>query len=85
MAPREPSWLLDKMLVRVDVCVEFFMLLSGFMTHYVYHSKDIESSFGSMMAFFARRAFRCLLAPALLKNQLFIFFMSAQTQSSSLM
>ncbi|CAE7607569.1 unnamed protein product [Symbiodinium sp. CCMP2456] len=61
MAPRQPS-LLDKMLVRVDVCVEFFVLLSGFMTHYAYHSKDIESSFGSLAAFFVRRCFRCLLA-----------------------
>ncbi|CAJ1414517.1 unnamed protein product [Effrenium voratum] len=62
MAPREPKSCLDAMMVRVDVCVEFFILLSGFLTHYLNSDKDVASTSGSFIAYFIRRIFRCLLA-----------------------
>ncbi|CAK9090930.1 unnamed protein product [Durusdinium trenchii] len=62
MAPREPTSCLDAMLVRVDVGVEFFILLSGFLTHHLYMGQDISATCGSLFAYFVRRVFRCLLA-----------------------
>lgn len=62
MAPREPTSCLDAMMVRVDVGVEFFILLSGFLTHHLHKDKDILASCGSFFAYFTRRIFRCLLA-----------------------
>ena len=38
-ATRVKWWVLG-----AKVCVEFFVLLSGFMTHYAYHSKDADGS-----------------------------------------
>ncbi|CAE8608457.1 unnamed protein product, partial [Polarella glacialis] len=62
MAPREPASSLDAMLVRVDVGVEFFMMMSGFLTQHLFGQKEgIGSSAGSLASFYTRRLFRCLL------------------------
>eukprot|EP00930_Biecheleria_cincta_P002101 TRINITY_DN103146_c0_g1_i1.p1 TRINITY_DN103146_c0_g1~~TRINITY_DN103146_c0_g1_i1.p1 ORF type:complete len:444 (-),score=40.15 TRINITY_DN103146_c0_g1_i1:160-1314(-) len=62
MAPREPASTLDGLMIRVDVAVEFFVLLSGFLTHHLNCHKDITSKTGNLLQFYARRFFRSLLA-----------------------
>jgi len=62
MAPREPTSCLDAMMVRVDVGVEFFILLSGFLTHHLHKDKELAASCWSFFTYLTRRTFRCLLA-----------------------
>ncbi|CAK0862827.1 unnamed protein product [Prorocentrum cordatum] len=61
MAPRDdPESVLDPLTERVDVGVEFFTLLSGFLTHLTYSGEDLLSTAGSLVHFWARRAGRAV-------------------------
>eukprot|EP00928_Gymnodinium_smaydae_P070929 TRINITY_DN5465_c0_g2_i1.p1 TRINITY_DN5465_c0_g2~~TRINITY_DN5465_c0_g2_i1.p1 ORF type:complete len:439 (+),score=69.33 TRINITY_DN5465_c0_g2_i1:100-1416(+) len=57
MSPRKPESSISILIMRVDVAVELFMMLSGFMTHYAYGGAD-TGSFGSLLAFYVRRLAR---------------------------
>lgn len=60
-APRKPS-VLDGFVVRVDVAVEYFTLLSGFLTQHAHGlGPDPAASAGSLARFYVRRLSRLLL------------------------
>eukprot|EP00929_Paragymnodinium_shiwhaense_P081082 TRINITY_DN42359_c0_g1_i1.p1 TRINITY_DN42359_c0_g1~~TRINITY_DN42359_c0_g1_i1.p1 ORF type:complete len:452 (-),score=60.17 TRINITY_DN42359_c0_g1_i1:177-1532(-) len=65
MAHMEPYSSLDPFVMRVDTAVEFFMILSGFVTQHAYGSKDVTGSFGSLMCFYVRRLTRVCLTTQL--------------------
>lgn len=65
MAPQKPASGISIFVMRVDVAVEMFFMLSGFMTHYAYGDKDFTSSAGSLISFYVRRLARvCLTTQA---------------------
>eukprot|EP00927_Polykrikos_kofoidii_P082067 TRINITY_DN8054_c0_g1_i1.p1 TRINITY_DN8054_c0_g1~~TRINITY_DN8054_c0_g1_i1.p1 ORF type:complete len:497 (+),score=44.73 TRINITY_DN8054_c0_g1_i1:176-1492(+) len=61
MAPRNVTSVLSPLTMRVDVGVEFFMLLSGFVLHYSYCDKRITADLGSLASFYVRRLARVVL------------------------
>mmetsp|Transcript_87011 Transcript_87011/g.243974 ORF Transcript_87011/g.243974 Transcript_87011/m.243974 type:complete len:436 (+) Transcript_87011:90-1397(+) len=58
MSSREPESAVSIFTMRVDVAVEAFVMLSGFMTHYAYGEKDATSSPGTLLCFYVRRLAR---------------------------
>jgi len=63
MATQRPASSISVFTMRVDVAVELFMMLSGFMTHYAYGDVDNMSSAGSLLCFYVRRLARvCITA-----------------------
>lgn len=62
MLPWEPASVLTPLTMRVDVGVECFMLLSGFLTQHVFGLEELTSSMGSVLRYYARRCGRLLLA-----------------------
>jgi len=63
MAPLStPASSVSTFTMRVDIAVELFMILSGFMYHYNYGDEDfITSSGGSLLSFYVRRLTRIVL------------------------
>lgn len=53
--------LLDAFVLRVDVCVEFFMILSGFLTEHLYGEAELSDSWESIATFYVRRLGRVLM------------------------
>jgi peptidoglycan/LPS O-acetylase OafA/YrhL len=65
MAPKAVASSFSAFTMRVDVAVEFFVMLSGFVTHHAYGDKDLTSSVGSLASFYARRLARVVLTTQL--------------------
>eukprot|EP00928_Gymnodinium_smaydae_P013235 TRINITY_DN14845_c0_g2_i1.p1 TRINITY_DN14845_c0_g2~~TRINITY_DN14845_c0_g2_i1.p1 ORF type:complete len:476 (-),score=103.56 TRINITY_DN14845_c0_g2_i1:3-1346(-) len=61
MAPMRPASGISVFTMRVDVAVELFMMLSGFVYQYNYGDKDIAGSTGQLAKFYVTRLTRILL------------------------